>query len=46
MRILFTTFAARSHFNVQVPLAWALRTAGHDVPVASRTWPTTSSRPG
>lgn len=31
MRVLFTTFAARSHLYAQVPLAWALRSAGHDV---------------
>ncbi|WP_444947892.1 activator-dependent family glycosyltransferase [Micromonospora ureilytica] len=35
MRVLFTTFAARNHAHVQVPLAWALRAAGHDVHVAS-----------
>ncbi|MET9682316.1 activator-dependent family glycosyltransferase [Streptomyces coeruleorubidus] len=36
MRVLFTTFAARSHLYAQVPLAWALRTAGHDVRIASQ----------
>ncbi|MEU4532072.1 activator-dependent family glycosyltransferase [Micromonospora ureilytica] len=36
MRILFTTFAARSHMHAQVPLAWALRAAGHEVCVASQ----------
>ncbi|HEX8629566.1 MAG TPA: activator-dependent family glycosyltransferase [Catenuloplanes sp.] len=36
MRVLFTTFAARSHLNALVPLAWALQTAGHQVCVASQ----------
>lgn len=36
MRVLFTTFAAKSHLNIQVPLAWSLRAAGHDVRVASQ----------
>ncbi|QEU96270.1 activator-dependent family glycosyltransferase [Streptomyces kanamyceticus] len=36
MRILFTTFAARSHMYAQVPLAWALRSAGHDVRIAGQ----------
>ncbi|MER5415607.1 activator-dependent family glycosyltransferase [Streptomyces virginiae] len=36
MRVLFTTFAARSHLYAQVPLAWALRAAGHDVRIASQ----------
>lgn len=36
MRILFTTFAARTHFFAQVPLATALRYAGHEVVVASQ----------
>ncbi|MFG2760521.1 activator-dependent family glycosyltransferase [Streptomyces wuyuanensis] len=36
MRVLFTTFAARSHLYAQVPLAWALRSAGHDVRIASQ----------
>ncbi|MGW6605113.1 activator-dependent family glycosyltransferase [Streptomyces sp. NPDC055036] len=36
MRVLFTTFAAKAHFFAQVPLAWALRTAGHQVCVASQ----------
>lgn len=35
VRVLFLTFpAARSHLYVMVPLAWALRTAGHQVVVA------------
>ncbi|MER7746562.1 activator-dependent family glycosyltransferase [Streptomyces bacillaris] len=36
MRVLFTTFAARTHVHSQVPLAWALRAAGHDVRVATQ----------
>lgn len=36
MRVLFTTFAARSHLYAQVPLAWALRSAGHDVRIAAQ----------
>jgi glycosyltransferase (activator-dependent family) len=36
MRVLFTTFAARSHFFAQVTVASALRTAGHEVIVASQ----------
>ncbi|MFC9745673.1 activator-dependent family glycosyltransferase [Streptomyces niveus] len=35
MRILFTTFAAKSHMHAQVTLAWALKAAGHDVRIAS-----------
>ncbi|MFV2104587.1 activator-dependent family glycosyltransferase [Micromonospora sp. LOL_024] len=35
MRILFTTLAHRTHFYPLVPLAWALRSAGHEVRVAS-----------
>ncbi|WDZ83471.1 activator-dependent family glycosyltransferase [Micromonospora cathayae] len=34
MRILFVTNPFRSHLYMQVPLAWALRTAGHEVYVA------------
>ncbi|WP_189215816.1 MULTISPECIES: activator-dependent family glycosyltransferase [Streptomyces] len=36
MRVLFTTMAARSHVYAQVTLASALRTAGHEVLVASQ----------
>lgn len=36
MRVLFVTYAARSHFFPMVPLAWALRSAGHEVRVASQ----------
>ncbi|HWM06978.1 MAG TPA: activator-dependent family glycosyltransferase [Actinophytocola sp.] len=34
MRVLITTYAERTHFLMMVPLAWALRTAGHEVRVA------------
>ncbi|MGW0811283.1 activator-dependent family glycosyltransferase [Nonomuraea sp. NPDC002799] len=34
MRILFTTYPERTHFLLLAPLAWALRTAGHEVRVA------------
>jgi UDP:flavonoid glycosyltransferase YjiC (YdhE family) len=33
MRTLFATSASPSHFTAMVPLAWALRTAGHQVRV-------------
>ncbi|RZQ61168.1 activator-dependent family glycosyltransferase [Amycolatopsis suaedae] len=36
MRVLFAVNPATSIFNSMVPLAWALRTAGHDVRVASQ----------
>ncbi|MFB4279819.1 MULTISPECIES: activator-dependent family glycosyltransferase [unclassified Nonomuraea] len=36
MRVLITAFAMDAHFNGMVPLAWALRTAGHEVRVASQ----------
>ncbi|MFI1169761.1 activator-dependent family glycosyltransferase [Streptomyces sp. NPDC020801] len=36
MRVLFTSFAMDAHFSGCVPLAWALRTAGHEVRVASQ----------
>ncbi|MEU1792569.1 activator-dependent family glycosyltransferase [Streptomyces sparsogenes] len=35
MRVLFASFAQRTPFFNSVPLAWALRTAGHEVRVAS-----------
>jgi len=35
MKVLFTTWAWPSHFFPLVPLAWALRAAGHEVRVAS-----------
>lgn len=34
MRVLLTTYAERTHLLLMVPLAWALRTSGHDVLVA------------
>ena len=34
MRVLFTTYSQRTHFLLLAPLAWALRTAGHEVRVA------------
>ncbi|MGC7102059.1 activator-dependent family glycosyltransferase [Amycolatopsis lurida] len=34
MRVLFTTYSERTHFLLLAPLAWALRTAGHEVCVA------------
>ncbi|MGW3436032.1 activator-dependent family glycosyltransferase [Streptomyces bacillaris] len=36
MRVLFTPFPATTHVNTQVPLAWALRSAGHDVRMATQ----------
>ncbi|MEU4806656.1 activator-dependent family glycosyltransferase [Actinosynnema sp. NPDC023587] len=35
MRVLFTTYSDKSLFLSTVPLAWALRAAGHDVRVAA-----------
>lgn len=35
MRVLFTTTPGRGHFFPMVPLAWALRCAGHQVVVAA-----------
>ncbi len=35
MRVLMCTLPQKTHFLTMVPLAWALRTAGHDVRVAS-----------
>lgn len=34
MRVLFTSWAWPTHYYQQVPLAWALRAAGHEVRVA------------
>ncbi|KUO22594.1 nucleotide disphospho-sugar-binding domain-containing protein [Streptomyces dysideae] len=34
MRVLFTIFPATAHLHAIVPLAWALRSAGHEVVVA------------
>jgi glycosyltransferase (activator-dependent family) len=36
MRVLFTTYPDKTIFQPMVPLAWALRTAGHEVRVASQ----------
>lgn len=36
MKVLISTWGWRSHFYPLVPLAWALRSAGHDVRVASQ----------
>ncbi|MGW6603261.1 activator-dependent family glycosyltransferase [Streptomyces sp. NPDC055036] len=36
MRVLLASFAQDAHYNGCVPLAWALRTAGHEVRVASQ----------
>ncbi|MDH6213172.1 activator-dependent family glycosyltransferase [Streptomyces pseudovenezuelae] len=36
MRVLFQPFAAATHVAAQVPLAWALRVAGHEVRVATQ----------
>jgi glycosyltransferase (activator-dependent family) len=35
MRVLFTTYPEKTHFLAMAPLAWALRTAGHEVCFAS-----------
>jgi len=36
MRVLFTTWAWPSHYDPMVPLAWAMRAAGHEVRMASQ----------
>ncbi|NYH77278.1 UDP:flavonoid glycosyltransferase YjiC (YdhE family) [Actinopolyspora biskrensis] len=36
MRVLFTSWGWSTHFQPAVPLAWALRVAGHEVAVASQ----------
>ncbi|MEV4319799.1 activator-dependent family glycosyltransferase [Actinocrispum sp. NPDC049592] len=36
MRVLFTTYPQKTHFMAMAPLAWALRTAGHEVVFASQ----------
>ncbi|MFJ6151637.1 activator-dependent family glycosyltransferase [Micromonospora profundi] len=36
MRVLIAAYAERTHFFHMVPIAWALRTAGHEVRVASQ----------
>ncbi|AOR31541.1 hypothetical protein BFF78_11235 [Streptomyces fodineus] len=35
MRVLFVSIAWKTHIHPMVPLAWALRSAGHEVQVAS-----------
>jgi glycosyltransferase (activator-dependent family) len=35
VKVLLTTYPEKTHFLAMVPLAWALRTAGHEVRVAS-----------
>jgi glycosyltransferase (activator-dependent family) len=36
MRVLFVAYSEKTHFLGMVPMAWALRTAGHDVRVATQ----------
>jgi glycosyltransferase (activator-dependent family) len=36
MRVLFATYPQKTHFMAMAPLAWALRTAGHEIRVASQ----------
>lgn len=36
MRVLFQTVADKSHLHIAAPLAWAMRSAGHEVLVAAR----------
>ncbi|HEY0807138.1 MAG TPA: activator-dependent family glycosyltransferase [Pseudonocardiaceae bacterium] len=36
MRVLFTTYPEKTHFMAMAALAWALRTAGHEVCFASQ----------
>ncbi|MFD0900321.1 activator-dependent family glycosyltransferase [Actinomadura sediminis] len=36
MRVLFAAYAEKTHFFPMVPIAWALRVAGHDVRVATQ----------
>ncbi|MFE1878082.1 activator-dependent family glycosyltransferase [Streptomyces sp. NPDC059496] len=38
MRVLFVANPEKAHLLAMVPLAWALRTAGHEVRVASAPW--------
>ncbi|MER7109321.1 activator-dependent family glycosyltransferase [Streptomyces sp. NPDC000229] len=38
MRVLFVANPEKAHVLAMVPLAWALRTAGHEVRVASTPW--------
>ncbi|KZB88329.1 nucleotide disphospho-sugar-binding domain-containing protein [Amycolatopsis regifaucium] len=50
MRVLLTAWAWPSHLYALVPMAWALRSAGHDVLLASQpaaeTWVTGTGLPG
>ncbi|MFV2022568.1 activator-dependent family glycosyltransferase [Micromonospora sp. LOL_023] len=36
MRVMFAVYGAKTHFYNMVPLAWALRAAGHEVCVATQ----------
>jgi glycosyltransferase (activator-dependent family) len=36
MKVMFTCFATSTHYHTLVPMAWALRTAGHEVRVVSQ----------
>jgi glycosyltransferase (activator-dependent family) len=36
MRVLFATYSEKTHFLAMVPIAWALRAAGHEVRVATQ----------
>lgn len=36
MRVLLTQHAATAHLNLMVPVAWALKAAGHDVVIAGQ----------
>lgn len=36
MKVMFACFAVSTHYHALVPMAWALRTAGHEVRVVSQ----------
>lgn len=36
MRVLFVPHANKAHLHIMTPLAWALRTAGHEIRIASK----------
>jgi protomycinolide IV desosaminyltransferase len=36
MKVMFSCFAAATHYHTLVPMAWALRTAGHEVRVVGQ----------
>jgi len=36
MKVMFACFATSTHYHILVPMAWALRTAGHEVRVVSQ----------